>query len=125
MSSDEFVAVTRRPPPDEESGTPRISVAYGAAKLLIWGKDAVQILILVTLVILSAVSWRGHDRLDGFAVALRSFAGDHQALTREIRMQTCVLSLSVDERVQLREEARRRGTMQDALAFWCPWVVGQ
>jgi len=48
----------------------------------------------------------------------------HRGVVTALRQQTCVLSLTPEERVQLRADLRRNmGQATTVLATWCPWIL--
>lgn len=54
----------------------------------------------------------------------RDSRGEHAEISQVIREQTCVLSLSQDERIQLRSDMRRNlGQAANVMAAWCPWIL--
>ena len=54
----------------------------------------------------------------------QSSAGEHREIISELRMMSCILSLSSDERVQLRKDMSAKvSNKQDVLLGVCPWLM--
>jgi len=48
---------------------------------------------------------------------------DHVRSVTEHQLATCVLSMTAEERLKLRDQVRRN-TLRDALMPYCPWLEG-
>ena len=70
-------------------------------------------ILLAFIVISSGISLRG----------FRDIESTHRDMLRELRVQTCVLSLAADERLELRTRASQRGTsIEGVMMSFCPWM---
>jgi len=72
------------------------------------GKRIVDTLILLIVLMGLALIYVQHTGL----------ASEHSTINQSIRVQTCVLSLTQAERIQLRESR----AFPAALVYYCPWL---
>ncbi len=100
---------------EDERNNSSFTVGYGKA----WAKIGGPFTILVFIVILGLVV---HTALAERAVT--RMEGQHGLIHTELQLQTCVLSMTPQERIELRERWARSpaGTLRQAMILYCPWL---
>ena len=97
--------------PTNGNGASLTATAPGGASLTVRGGMAVVLIIAAILGGLLFYFARNSD-------------AQHRGIVLAIRHQTCVLSLTTEERIQLRADMRRNmGQAQTVIAGWCPWIL--
>ena len=90
------------------NGGDKAELSVGNKKLSFSGQSTIVAILILTLGVL--LYYQGFTN-----------TGEHRSIAQEIRVQTCVQSLSFEERKLMRESARVSGDA--VLRAWCPWLL--
>lgn len=111
----------RRPISGEEQ---ELSVGAGKYRLTLKGSQIIA--ACMSLAVLLAIGWHLREQEIATQRILAHISSEMAAATRELsrtsRLQTCVLSMTTEERIQWRQS---RGDSQQALFVFCPGLLIQ
>lgn len=95
-------------------------IRFGWSKwwLALRGAESIHLLVLIVLIALLVMVW---DLRQTFPLTMDAFAKDHRTLAKAVNVQSCMASLTPDEKLGLREAAKREG-WERAVNWLCPWM---
>lgn len=94
-------------------------VQVGAGKYTLTARGSIAINVIFSFAILGGVGWVAVKQQENFDTLTRTISAEHRANERLARLQTCVLSMTIDERIAWRNSR----DAQNALMMFCPGLL--
>ena len=94
-------------------------VQVGVGKYALTARGTVVINVIFSFAILGGVGWVAVKQQENFDTLTRTISAEHRANERLARLQTCVLSMTTQERI----EWRTSRDAANALMMFCPGLL--